>query len=364
MHDARDTGATRPDTTTNAKRPSGVSPTPPGLTWDKGAPCARGWWRAYHAPPRRVGRRRCRRDCKSRHRGAEGRHPSDDRRRHRPRPWKAGRPRRSPSDRDADLVAACCDFFVVSGADAEDDAIAEPFHARWYDALERLTPIPAQTTKGMRLKARAAHAALASTKPPEGLQRGSGCVGGPCRPARGDCRMSKRQKAPKGAPDTEILLCARLVGLHHEENVITDGDEHAPTLGSRQSTPIGNKLFVDCTSPVLRRHPAPLQPWQPLLPSGGREAQTADCSATAYRSGSPLRSSRASSAPMRKCLGPHCYRGGIGMNGLPSVGRATVSRPPLRRRGHRSLRRHRRSGDPVHCGDRLLGVISPDPVPS
>ena len=44
--------------------------------------------------------------------------------------------------------------------------------------------------------------------------------------------MSKHQKAPKGTPDTEItLLCARLVGLHHEQEVIHDADDHAPDKG-------------------------------------------------------------------------------------------------------------------------------------
>jgi hypothetical protein len=47
--------------------------------------------------------------------------------------------------------------------------------------------------------------------------------------------MSKRQKAPKSTTDAEIvLLCAKLVGLHHEQEVIQDADDYAPDKGPLQ----------------------------------------------------------------------------------------------------------------------------------
>ena len=44
--------------------------------------------------------------------------------------------------------------------------------------------------------------------------------------------MSKRQKAPEGGQDTEIiLLCAKYVALWHEQRVIADADEWAADRG-------------------------------------------------------------------------------------------------------------------------------------
>ena len=79
---------------------------------------------------------------------------------------------------DAELIAVCQDFHAadavvaaLDASDAEDDAIAEPVHERWYSALERLTAIQAQTPAGTNAKAHAAYVALKSTEPGMGLQR-------------------------------------------------------------------------------------------------------------------------------------------------------------------------------------------------
>ena len=80
-----------------------------------------------------------------------------------------GAPIAEPSGGDAELLTACRDFLAadcrVKESDAEDwedDATVKTINDAWYNALERLTALPARTVVGMQAKADAAYLALAS----------------------------------------------------------------------------------------------------------------------------------------------------------------------------------------------------------
>jgi hypothetical protein len=79
---------------------------------------------------------------------------------------------------DAELISICEAFLAADStiraakpSDLEDEPTAEAYHANFYSSLERLTVLSAATPAGLLVKARAAYAALESTKAGMELER-------------------------------------------------------------------------------------------------------------------------------------------------------------------------------------------------